>query len=442
MQMTDVIEKLLMKNRTIVSRDDAECMSLLSRHFPLHVHKYATGNEYQTWPIPPEWNVRKAVLSDKNGIIGSYDESPLFLAPYSMPFSGQVTRDELVKHVFSNPAVPDAYCYEFRLAYNFQRRLKEWRISLPHERLENLPEGPFNVEIDVEVSPGHMLIGEMAHPGRSGNWFSLLAHYCHVAQANDGIAGVAVMLEAMKRIQKKHPDPLHGYKALLMPETIGSSVYAATHEEEIDKTLGAVFSEMAGAESPLQLVYSRRGDTYIDRVFLHVLSNKGKLPCRCIPFRRGWGNDELVFDAPGVGVPVVSMDRYPFAAYHTHHDNMSLVKPARLEEVVDIITSVVDVLEEDYIPRPRHRVPTYLTRFNLYADWTCERAQYDVNTRLIDSMWSGLSVLDIALSNELDPTRVSEYIGGFVREGLVEASPVTAEYTRKTRFLSKVFQNG
>ncbi|MDP1674736.1 MAG: hypothetical protein Q8L65_16695, partial [Burkholderiales bacterium] len=134
--------------------------------------------------------------------------------------------------------------------------------------------------------------------------------------------------------------------------------------------------------------------------------------------------------------------RYPFAAYHTHHDNMSLVKPARLEEVVDIITSVVDVLEEDYIPRPRHRVPTYLTRFNLYADWTCERAQYDVNTRLIDSMWSGLSVLDIALSNELDPTRVSEYIGGFVREGLVEASPVTAEYTRKTRFLSKVFQNG
>jgi aminopeptidase-like protein len=432
--MMDVIDKLLMKNRTIVSRDVSVCMDILCERYPLTLHQYPTDSEYQTWPAPPEWNVRKAVLSDGERVIASYDECPLFLAPYSLPFSGLVTRDELIEHTFTNPQKPDAFCYEFRLAYNYQRRLKEWRISLPYERLQTLSEGPFHVDIDVEIGPGNMLIAELAHPGRSGSWFTFLAHYCHVAQANDGLAGVAVMLEVMDRIMRSHPNPRHGYKALLMPETIGSSVYAATHERELDNTLGAVFSEMAGAEEPLQLVFSRRGDTYIDRVFLHVLREQEKLPCRFVPFRKGWGNDELVFDAPGLGVPAVSIDRHPFAAYHTYHDNLSLVKLSRLEEVVEILTGVVDTLDQDYIPRPRNRVPTYLTRFDLYADWTYQREQYDLNILLLESMWSGLSVLDIALRHDLELDLVRSYLDKFVQLGLIDTVSVTPDYSRNIRF--------
>jgi aminopeptidase-like protein len=438
--MLDVIEKLLMKNRTIVSRDVSLCMEMLRERYQLTLHRYPTDSEYQTWPIPPEWNVRKAVLSDGERVVASYDECPLFLAPYSLPFSGWVTRDELIKHTFSNPEKPDAFCYEFRVAYNYQRRLKEWRISLPHDRVLALSDGPFHVDIDVEISPGNMVIAELAHRGSSGSWFTFLAHYCHVAQANDGLAGVAVMLETMDRAMRAHPNPRHGYKALLMPETIGSSVYAATHEGELDATIGAVFSEMAGAEEPLQLVFSRRGDTYIDRVFLHVLRTQGKLPCRLVPFRRGWGNDELVFDAPGLGVPVVSMDRHPFAAYHTHHDDLSRVKLSRLEEVVEILAGVIDTLEEDYIPRPRNRVPTYLTRFDLYADWTHQRERYDLNTLLLDSMWSGLSVLDIALRHDLDVDLVRGYLKKFGEEDLIDAVSVTPDYSRNIRFLPSFAQ--
>ena len=230
----------------------------------------------------------------------------------------------MLDHIYTNPDKPDSFLYEFRLAYNAQRRLKDWRITLPYHRVESLSDGPFNVDIQVETKSGEMLIGEFSHVGTEGSWFTLLSHYCHIAQANDGLAGVAVMFETVKRIKQKYPNSKHGYKAIAMPETIGSSVYAATHEDEMDATIGAVFSEMGGADADLQLVYSRRGDTYIDRVFLHVLQKRGKLPCRTIPFRRGWGNDELVFDAPGVGVPVVSLDRYPFEAYHTHYD-LSLI---------------------------------------------------------------------------------------------------------------------
>lgn len=438
--MLNIIDKLLMKNRTIVTSDVAVCMDIISARYPIKLHEYPTGSEYQTWPIPPEWNVKKAILTDGKNVIASHDESPLFVARYSMPFSGWVNRDELVKHTFTNPAQPDAFCYEFRLAYNYQRRLKEWRIALPHDRLQALPDGKYYVEIDVEIKPGNMLIAESSHPGSSGHWFTFLAHYCHVAQANDGLAGVAVMLEAVERIRRKYPNPRFGYKALLMPETIGSSVYAATHEAELDATVGAVFSEMGGAESPLQLVFSRRGNTYIDRIFLHVLRKQGKLPCRFVPFRKGWGNDELVFDAPGLGVPVVSMDRHSFEAYHTHHDNMELVKLDKLEEVVAVLIGVADALEQDYIPRLRNRVPIYLTRFDLYSDWTYQRAQYDINTLLLDNMWSGLSVIDIALKHDLDVDMVQSFLRKFTEHELIDAVAVTPEYSRTVRFLPSFAQ--
>ena len=439
--MLEIINQLLMKNRTIVTSDVAVCMDLIGLRYPIALHKYPTGSEYQTWLIPPEWNLKKATLKCGENVIASCDESPLFVARYSLPFSGIISKQELIEHTFTNPSCPDAFCYEFRLAYNYQRRLSEWRLALPHDRLMALPDVDYHVEIDVETKPGNMLIAESAHEGSSGYWFTFLAHYCHVAQANDGLAGVAVMLEVVERIRRKYPAPRFGYKALLMPETIGSSVYAATHEAELDSTIGAVFSEMGGAESPLQLVFSRRGDTYIDRIFLYVLRKLGKLPCRTIPFREGWGNDELVFDAPGPGVPAVSLDRYPFKAYHTHYDNMDLVKLSRLEEVVDVLLGVADALEQDYIPRPRNRVTAYLSRFDLYSDWTNERAQYDINTLMLDNMWTGLSVLDVALKHDLDVEMVQAYFHKFCEQDLIESITVSPEYSRTVRFLPSFSSN-
>lgn len=432
--MKELIERLLFKNRTIVSRDAAECVAILRERLPMTVHEFPTGTEYQTWPVPPEWNLKSGSVKDETGrVIASTEESALFVAPYSIPFSGSVTRDELIAHTFSNPSRPDAYCYEHRIAADARRRLAEWRITMPHERLQALSAGPFHVEIDVETRPGNLLIAELTHSGTSGHWFTLLSHYCHPAQANDGIAGVAVMLEAIDRIKRRHPSPKHGYKALVLPETFGSSIYAATHEAELDATLGAVFSEMPGADAALQFKWSRRADTYIDRIFVHVLQKRGVWPCRTVPFRNGWGNDELVFDAPGVGVPAVSIDRHPFSAYHTHHDNMALVSESKLDEIVEIIVDVADVLERDYIPQPQQRVPVYLTRYGLYADWTYDRSRYDLNILLVESMWSGLSVFDIAQAHGLAVDMVHEHLDRFVELGLVAAAPVSPTYTRGVR---------
>lgn len=436
--MLEIIDNLLMKNRTIVSNDINECMEIIKSKYPIKLHYFPTNNEYQTWPVPPEWNVIKAEIKNGSTIIASHDECPLFVARYSQSFRGVVSKQELIEHTFTNPDQPNAFCYEFRVAYDFQRRLKEWRIALPYNRLHSLPDGDYEVEIDVEVKPGNMIIGDYSHAGTSKFWFTFLAHHCHVGQANDGLAGVAIMLEVVNRIRKKYPNPRLGYKALLMPETIGSSIYVATHEQEIDSTIGAVFSEMGGAETPLQLVFSRLGDTYIDRIFIYVLNKLRKWPCRAVSFRNGWGNDELVFDSPGVGVPSMSLDRFPFEAYHTNNDNMELIKLDKLEEIIEILLEVVDTLEKDYIPKPINRVPPYMTRFNLYSDWTNERLQYDQNIILFDNLWSGLSVIDISMKYNIDAEIIFSYYSKLIDNGILKTDFVTPDYSRSKRFVPDI----
>jgi aminopeptidase-like protein len=215
-----------------------------------------------------------------------------------------------------------------------------------------------------------------------------------------------------------------------MPETIGSSIFVANNLSLIDQIIGGVFSEMGGADSGLQIAFSRRKNTYVDRAFKHVMKLESK-NFKSVEFRKGWGNDELVFDSPGVGVPIVSLDRFPFEAYHTNLDNMDLVNEEKLEECVNLLLKVVDLLELDYIPVPANRVPVYLTRFNLYSDWTTEREDYDVKSIVLDNLWSGLSILDISLRFNLNFERVHRFTETLFMNGLISKKVIDPTYSRQ-----------
>ena len=430
MTMMEVIEALLLKNRTIASSDFETCLNLIGAQIPLNLHRFPTGSEYGTWVIPPCWNVTKALLMDGEKVLASYADQPLFLAPYSSSFTGWVSREELLAHTRSKPETPEAYSYEFRLAYDFRKRLKDWAITLPHRVVQKLDQPKYFVDIQVEVSPGAMLVGESFLAGQEETTLTFLAHLCHSGQANDGLAGVAVGMEVVRRIRKEFPKTRLSYQFLVMPETIGSAVYLASREERIRSYLGAVFLEMVGIRSPLRLAHSRTGNSYVDRVFLYVLGQRG-VPFTECAFMDSWGNDERIFDSPGVGIPTVSLERYPFRWYHTSQENLDETDPASLEEVVEILMDVVRILESDFIPCPRYKVPVYLTRYDLYSDWEKERAQYDANASILELFFSECSVFDIAQKLKLPYAKVKEYALRFVQHGLVESSPIGPGYSRR-----------
>lgn len=429
MEMLEIIDSLLLKNRTIVSSDNRACLELIGREIPLTVHRFGSGEDFATWPIPPKWDVIKATLSDGDKIIASYSDHPLFLAPYSQSFSGWVSRDELKEHVRTKPEDPEVYAYEYRLAYDYRRRLNEWAISLPHQLVALLDKEKYFVDIQVETGAGEMLVGESLIQGRNDCTMAFLTHLCHPGQANDGLAGVAVGIELMKRLAQEFSATNYNYQLLITPETIGSVAYLAANVERIDSYLGSVFIEMAGIDSPLRLGLTRSGDTYLDRVLREAFRRNGAGFSEAA-FDGHWGNDELIFDSPGTLIPGAAIERYPFGAYHTSADNMDATSAAALEEIVELLMEAVRIIESDYIPVPRQRLPVYLTRYSLYADWENERTEYDLNEAIIRLLWSGMSVFDIANHVGAPFESVRAYITRFAEEKLIDMDLLTPAYFR------------
>lgn len=431
MKPIEIIRTLLFKNRTKVSQDFQECMDFLGQEIHLTVHRYPSGSEYGTWDIPEEWNVIKAELTDGERVLASYTDHPLFLASYSCAFTGWVSREELMAHVITAPNTPDVYPYEYRLGSDYRRRLKEWRIALPHNLAQSLNEAKYFVDIQVETKPGHMLVGDSTLKGRGNCTFAFLTHLCHPGQANDGLAGVAVGIEVMKRLRLEFPEPNHSYQLLIMPETLGSSVYLSDNDDLIESYLGSIFIEMPGINSPIRFGLTRRGNTYVDRVFQHVMTERGTSSTTCA-FRDHWGNDEYVFDSAGVGIPGASIERHPFHYYHTSGDNLDVTDEGCLEEIVEILVDAVRVMESDFIPVPHQKVPIYQTRYDLYADFENDRAQHDINLGITDLLWSGLSAFDIASRLGAPYGMVHKYLTQYVELGLVGAGPITSQFARES----------
>ena len=429
MKPIEIIGALLNKNRTWVSQDFQDCIDVLGQEIPLTVHRYPSGSEYGTWTIPDEWNVIKAELTDGERVLASYADHPLFLAPFSCAFTGWVSREELMAHVKTAPNTPDVFSYEYRLSSDYRRRLKEWIITLPHNLVQGLDQPEYFVDIQVESKPGHMLVGESTLKGRDDYTFAFLTHLCHPGQANDGLAGVAVGVEVMKRLKQEFPEPNHSYQLLVMPETLGSSVYLSANDDLIESYLGSVFIEMPGIKSPVRLGLTRRDDTYMDRVLKYATTERGSDFTTCA-FTEHWGNDELVFDSIGVGIPGASIERYPFHWYHTSGDTLEVTDESCLEEIVNILVDAVRVMESDFIPVPHQRVPVYLTRYDLYADFENERSQYDLNNAILRLLWNGISAFDIAHNLGVSYETVRKYLLKFVENDLLGKLPLTPAYFR------------
>lgn len=431
MNMMEIIEALLLKNRTIVTSDFESCVSLIAKEIPLTIDRYPSEQEYGTWVVPPQWNVIKGVLSDGEKIIASYEEHPLFVVPYSSSFTGWVGREELIEHISWKQDVPDEYFYEHRLSMDYQRRLKEWRISIPYSLVSSLENPRYYVDIQVETKPGDMLVSRSTIKGKNDYTFALLSHLDHTGQANDGLAGVAVGIEVIKRIRQEFAHPEYNYELFVMPETIGSAVFLASHEHLINSYLGSIFVEMAGIRSPIDFSHTRRGNTYLDRVLIDVLKTKGTEFTEW-SFGRPWGNDEKIFDSAGVGIPSASIGRHPFNFYHTSGDNLEATDASSLEEIVEVLMDAVRLIESDFVPRPVQKVPVYLTRFNLYADAVRERTQHFSNSAIIELLWSGMSVFDISRTIDVEYKQVLQYVEGFVSNGLVERVALDPLYFKRS----------
>ena len=346
--------------RSITGAGLRATLDVLRRELPrMQIRSVPSGTQVLDWTVPPEWTVREAHLTAPDGTrVVDVARHNLSLVNYSAPFRGTVPLERLRPHLHSLPDRPHAIPY--RTSYY----LRDWGFCLPHEVLERLPDGEYEVVIDTELAPGALNYGELVLPGDRDEEVLFSAHVCHPSLANDNLSAVTVLVELARRLSTRRRR--YTYRVLFAPGTIGAitalarsldlpenaaeGVEAADHGWRHTRVRHGLV--LAGLGDGGTLHYKRTRDgARIDRVVAHVLEHHGDH--RILPFDPG-GYDERQYASPGFRLPVGRLGRTPpgtYPEYHTSDDDLSFVTEEALQDASTVLERVVDVLERDVVVR-------------------------------------------------------------------------------------------
>lgn len=391
-------------------------------------HAFPCGTEAYTWVVPPRWTVRAARITANGVTVVDAAHHPLHLVTHSAPFSGQVTRDELLAHVHTDPARPDVIPY----VYRFYSRT--WGFCLPHAWLDRFTADTYEVVVDTELSEeGALTVGEVVVPGRSPRSLLLSAHLDHPGQFEDGLSGVVGLLEVLRRRRQRATTPFFTLRLLFTCETLGAICYLSRFEQEIKKRVeGCIAPEALCNAEPLRFGHSFGGESQLDRAAGAVFGER--FGVEGLPFLDLLSNDDQVFDGPDVFIPSLSIARSPYPEYHSNLDDLSLFHAGRFAESIDTIESILDLLDRNVRPEPRYRSLPFLSRFGIWPDWFGDselRKRLEVFLRRLDGT---RSIVDLCHESRLPLARVEELLSLMERAGLVTLTgdPVPVSSSRST----------
>lgn len=434
--MINILKKIDGLFITPVSGGADEQNRILCRELPFKVLEYKSGSEHNGWRVPSKWEVKKAEIRKNGKLIYDGSIHPLGVIGSSQSFKGQVTLEELKEHLYYHESSPKDIVYHYDLYYKPHRKL--WGFSMPYNLYKTLKPGKYDIDLQTSHTPGTMKVLEYVHNGDSEKTVVLNAHNCHAAQLNDGPAGYVVLMEVMKKLKSKKTK--YTYRLVIGPEIIGTVFYLAGLNKKIISNFKlGVFLEMVGHDNPIfSLQESLGADSLMDEIAHHVLKHKSR-GYWSAPYRTIIGNDESVWEAPGYELPMISLSRckaigstYP--QYHLSSDNMKIMKEDKLEETVDMIASMLDILEKDcYLKRKfTGLIALSNPKYDLYivpgTDPSTKtggkngnrQKWYNLMDRLPRYMNENYSILDIALKHDLSFDEVYNYLLKFKQKGLVE----------------------
>lgn len=401
-----------LKNRTIVTKDIKTIFESLETNFKIKIkkHYYKSGQEFGTWIIPKSWNIKKAFLKDsKKNIIASYDENPLFVAPYSASINKSLKKKELKKNIYISEKQSDAFSYNHRIAFDPHKSNKEWCISIPKKRWDRMSENDFfNVVIETDVFNDEMIIGEITVKGKSNKTIALLADFCHPGQVNDSFSGLVMFMNLIKFLKEQKMKLKYTYSLIILPETIGSAVYLASKSQKNKKIIGAIFSDDICKGDSWYIKKTRMANTYMD--MLAKQCTKKFSDINLANFFEVIGNDEHIFDSPQVNIPSLSIQKFPFDEYHTSNDNLDILNKENLQRASEITLEMIRLLESDDTFKFKHNVPFHMSRFNLYADFTNDHENYLINRNIMNHINGIRSSLEIADKLDITFDRVNSFV--------------------------------
>ena len=339
-----LIEELFPINRSLSGDGVRETLKILKRENPeLQIHSIKSGSKVFDWEVPDEWNCFDAYIITPDGKkICDYKKNNLHVVQYSIPIEKEISLEELQKHLYSYPPLPDAIPYVTSY-YN-----RTWGFCISENERKKLKQGKYKVIIKSELKKGELNYADIVIKGKSKKEIFFSTYICHPSMANNELSGPALATYLAKYV--KSLDNYYTYRFIFAPETIGSLIYLSKHLKHLKENVIAGFIlTCVGDDRTYSYLSSRYANTLADKVALNLLQYEIKGFKKYSFLDRG--SDERQYCAPGVDLPVCSIMRSKYAEYpeyHTSLDNLDLVSPAGLEGSFNLYKKIIDVLENNF----------------------------------------------------------------------------------------------
>ena len=414
-QLKPIVNKLHSLNRTIVSDDYDKSLNYLAEVLgpfgAVKTHSIPSGSTAWSWEIPSRWRLHEAYIEHDGRRILDLRDNILHVVAGSLPIDEEIDLEELRTHLHTLPDRPRVVPYEFKY-YEL-----DWGFCMTHEQACSLSEGRYRVFIRSEYIRDNLNVGEFTLKGAQDKGILITTHLDHPAQANDGLSSCTVAVGLIQRLAGR--DLKHTYRIIFQPENIGTTAYLFANQQLVPHFEFGIVMEMLGTRGNLALQYSYPGGSRIDRIAEHVL-NSASSGFHTGEYGRIIGNDERVTNMPGIGIPTISISRWPYREYHGSDDNPSIIHEEPLQEAADIMESIIDIYDRDYIPTITYHGSIHLSRFGMWVDWRINprlnKALDDIMVRLDGQQ----SVFEIAHSLGLPFDQVYGFLEKAVENGLVE----------------------
>lgn len=422
--LREMAQKIAPLTRNLISDGYDVALEALASQVPMHIHEYPAGTEAFTWIVPERWICRSARLETLEGVeVFSYADNPLHVVSYSKSFNGVVSREELFEHLHT-PRKSIASTHPDAIPFVFKYYERDWGLCCSWRQKEHLRDEEYKVVIDSDFSYGALKVGEVIVEGESDDCIVLCAHLCHPCQLNDGLSGVLAGLKIMEELrQKKHLR--YTYRLLILPETIGSACWLSHNADTVTKLKGGIFLETLAVKYNHSLMRSNFPDSYFDRLASLIVHNFDKNSVE-VPFLEGLLNDERMFNATGVHVPMLSLMRtapktseiWPYEEYHTDHDDYAHADFGNLEKSIELLRKIIFALENDYVPVPLYKGELFVSRFNGLTYSEMWRQILDITYALDGKR----TISEIAHLRNADFFEIKKILDILVSEGIVAYS--------------------
>lgn len=329
----------------------------------LEIKSYPSSKEVFDWVVPPEWNVNDAYIENVHGDrIVDVKENNLHLVSYSTPFTGTLTKEELLPHLHTLPHHPTWIPY--RTSYYEHT----WGFCCPHELLESEKfVGPFNVVVDTELNyEGNLIYGEAFKEGSKQEEILISTYMCHPSLANDNLSGLVTAALLFRHISQLNNR--FSYRLAVVPETIGAMCFLDRHHD-IKCILGGTVVTTTAGPGKVSIKESFNKEHWVNKaahLALDMVTSGNYITYPFVPD----GSDERQYSSPAFRINTPSIHKskyYEYDEYHTSADDLTYISVAGLAETLNVYLKWFEIVDSYCFPRRIENRGEYnLGRHGLY----------------------------------------------------------------------------